>query len=186
MKEKYRVLIWTCWTVYVVCLMIKLCGGNRFEIACNNERFIEICTYVDSNIYIKMSISMVAYTLSNYLIYLCLVKKKIFQDLWYLLLLIICSVVNMKFNNIYLNIGMSVFYLIVVPLFRTKFKGFLNIIFGVILVCLFQQISLWTRNIGWELPNDNTLIMLITQIDYYIMIIIYFLFTHSKKEKEVK
>ena len=48
---------------------------------------------------------------------------------------------------------------------------------------LFQQISLWTRNIGWNLDNDSMLINLMTQIDYYIMIVIYYLYVNRKEIK---
>ena len=55
-KERYttsfrlKVLIIVCWIAYITCLIIKVCGGNRFEIATTNQRFIDVCNYIDNTL----------------------------------------------------------------------------------------------------------------------------------------
>ena len=181
MKQKYKVLIIVCWAVYIACLIIKLCGGNRFEIATTNERFIAICDYIDNTLCLKAKICSIFYIISMYLIYLCLTKQKLLKDWWMLIILLISSIINVLTNNTYVNLGLSLITMVVIPLIKTKGKLWIHIIIGVLLVCLFQQISLWTRNIGWNLDNQSTLVSMIFQIDYYIMIIIYYLYVNGKE-----
>ena len=49
-KEKYikRVII-VCWVALAICFVIKLFGGNFFQIICENETFIAICEFCDNN-----------------------------------------------------------------------------------------------------------------------------------------
>ena len=186
-KERYttsfrlKVLIIVCWIAYIICLIIKLCGGNRFEIATSNETFIALCDYIDNTLWLKATICSIFYVISAYLIYLCLTRQKLFKDWWMLIILLMSSIINVLINNTYVNLGLSLITMIVIPLIKTKGKLWLHIIIGVLLVCLFQQISLRTRSIGWNLDNQSTLVLLIMQVDYYIMLIIYYLYVNGKE-----
>lgn len=183
MSKKLKVLIITCWVVYIACLIIKLCGGNWFEIATTNETFIAICDYIDNTLWLKMIIATIIYVISTYIIYLSLTKQRLFKDLRIIPILIGINIINIYFNNVYVNIVLSLIVLLVIPLIRTKFKERKNILVGVILIFLFQLISLITRNIGWNLNNQSMLVSLIMQIDYYIIVIIYYLYTNRKEIK---
>ena len=158
-KERYttsfrlKVLIAVCWIAYIICLIIKLCGGNRFEIATTNQKFIDICNYIDNTLRLKMTISSIAYVFSGYMIYLCLTKQKLFNDWWMIIVLFAFSLVNMFLNNFYVNLSISILCAFIIPLIRTKGRARLHIIIGNLLMMLFQQISLWTRNIGWNLDG---------------------------------
>ena len=186
-KERYttpfrlKVLIIVCWIAYITCLIIKLCGGNRFEIATSNETFIAICEYIDNNLWLKAAICSIFYVISAYLIYLCLTKQKLFKDWWMIFVLFAFSLINIYFNNTYVNIIISLITLILIPIIRNKGKHRFYVIIGCLLVFLFQLISLITRNIGWNLDNQSTLVGMIFQIDYYIMLIIYYLYVNRKE-----
>ena len=119
-----------------------------------------------------MIIATIIYVISTYIIYLSLTKQKLFKDLWIIPILIGINVINIYFNNVYVNIVLSLVVLLLIPLIRTKFKERKNILIGIILIFLFQLISLITRNIGWNLNNQSMLVSLIMQIDYYIIVII--------------
>ena len=181
MKQKYKVLIIVCWAVYIACLIIKLCGGNRFEIATSNETFIAICDYIDNTLWLKMVVCSIFYILGSYLSFLCLTKQKFGKDWRMAFILLIASILNIYFNNTYVNIGISAFTLIVIPILRNQGKYWLHVIIGCLLIFLFQLISLITRNIGWNLDNQSTLVLLIMQIDYYIMLVIYYLYINRKE-----
>ena len=90
----------------------------------------------------------------------------------------------MLVNNVYLNIALSIIVVLIIPLIRTRFKLWKHIIIGNILIFIFQLISLLTRNIGWNLNNQSMLVSLIMQIDYYIMLIIYYLYINRKEIKD--
>lgn len=94
MSNKLKILIITCWVVYIICLIIKLCGGNRFEIATTNQRFIDVCNYIDNNLWLKMIIATIIYVISTYIIYLGLTKQKLFKDLWIIPILIGINLIN--------------------------------------------------------------------------------------------
>ena len=44
-----RKTIILCWSALIICFVIKLLGGNYFEIFTTSERFIELCNWVDGN-----------------------------------------------------------------------------------------------------------------------------------------
>ena len=189
-KERYttpfrlKVLIIVCWVVYIACLIIKLCGGNQFEIATSNETFIAICDYIDNTLWLKMIIATITYVISSYIAYLILIKRKFFNDWWIIFILVIANIINILINNVYLNIALSIIVALIIPLIRTRFKLWKHIIIGNILIFIFQLISLLTRNIGWNLNNQSMLVSLIMQIDYYIMLIIYYLYINRKEIKD--
>lgn len=189
-KERYTtpfrlmVLIAVCWIAYIICLIIKLCGGNRFEIATSNETFIALCDYIDNTLWLKMIIATITYVISSYIAYLILVKRKFFNDWWVIFILVITNIINILINNVYLNIALSIIVALIIPLIRTRFKLWKHIIIGNILIFVFQLISLLTRNIGRNLNNQSMLVSLIMQIDYYIMLIIYYLYINRKEVKD--
>lgn len=187
MKEnKYKVLIIACWGALLFCFVIKLFGGNFFEPYVNNDKFIAACNWLDDTLWAKYLVSSVVYCIGIYLVYLAMIKKRLFKDWWYILLCLPCSI--FKGFNAYIGAAYDIVLMIVIPLITTKAKRWKQIILGFILVAVFQLISLFTRDIGWYLPSDSMLILLIMQIDYYIMIMLYYLYSNSynKKVEEVK
>ena len=51
-KVKYlKRVITVAWIALALCFVIKLFGGNLFEIVCHNETFIAICNYADSHLW---------------------------------------------------------------------------------------------------------------------------------------
>lgn len=52
-KDKYnRVIkrsIILCWIALAICFIVKIFGGNFFEIATTNQQFIKLCNFIDNN-----------------------------------------------------------------------------------------------------------------------------------------
>ena len=90
----------------------------------------------------------------------------------------ILEIVNTVFMPIFLNLLNSNFVCKAKTIKRTWYLG----IIGYILVFVFQLISLFTRNIGIKYTHDSSLTTLILMIDYYIMIIMYYLYVKKSKE----
>lgn len=179
MKDKEKILLYACWAVLIAYFLIKMLGGNYFEIACENERFIAFCNWLD-NSWFKFVISIITYTTSMYMIYLCIVKKKILNDWWMILVMLPASVI--KYYNPIIGLVLDFIYIILIPLIISKGKLWKRVIVGNVLMFAFQLISLITKNIGYYYDNSSMLVGLIYMIDYYLMIILYYLYTHRKKE----
>lgn len=174
MKNKYRVMIITCWVLLVTAVIVKLCGANIFNIVVNNQNFINACDYIDNHLWLKYILATIVYIPSTYLIYLTMTKQKIGKDLWFILVCLPCS--TLKGLNQYIGMAYEIIIiLLLIPLLRCKGKNWLLVLIGIAVIILFQQISLWIRNLGFYLEKDYFLLNLIMLIDYYIMVVLYYL-----------
>ena len=182
MKNKYRVLIISCWALLVVCLVIKLFGANLFTIICENEKFIRFCDYLDGHIIAKCIFSTILYIPATYLVYLSMVKRELPKDWFVIILCIPCSFLKANFPVL----GMIYEFVIMLglPLITTKGKRWKEILLGIVLVFVFQIISMLIRNIGdLYIYNDNTVVGYMLLIDYYIMVGLYYLYSNRKEIK---
>lgn len=177
MKNKYKTLITSCWVVLIICFLIKLFGWNWFEIICEHPKFVSICNWLDGN-WTKYLIMTLMYIPLSYIPYLIMVDKKIGKDWWIILLILPCSILKVFAPIIAVIIDISV--LIIIPLIMNKFKNWKKVIIVNVLMVVFQLISLFTKNLGYYMPSDNIIISLIFSIDYYMMTILYYLY--SRKE----
>jgi hypothetical protein len=183
-----------CWFLLFVCFIIKIFGGNFFNIVCENENFIKLCNYIDS----------------TWLYYLVGYINYMFTSI--IFTFAICSTVKLKRNNIFICIisltiffmlkvvnryfGLIVDYLIYIPIICHYFcmkegysfkQSIIRTFLGLLLVNIFQLISLFIRNLGtFSIIKDNTLNQLIMNIDYVILLILYLLYSIKiKLKKEV-
>lgn len=187
-KERYttsfrlKVLIIVCWVVYIACLIIKLCGGNRFEIATSNETFIALCDYIDNTLWLKMMIACINFIIVGSIIILAILKQlfyKWYQALLFIPLMITASIVGW-YNSIINSILSFVIYLL--PIIFIP-KQWYRAIVGTCLLILFQFISLITKNVNEiYLNNESTLVSIILQIDVIILSLIYYLYANARKE----
>lgn len=186
-----------CWIMLIVCFIIKLFGGNWFEIMCNNEHFIYICNYIDQHAVVKHAISFVPYLLSTYLI-LCASSliPRTNKTQTIVLFIIMSFVWSTQFINSYVKLFCEIVMYIVIPTIlpcvgkekigfkKAIKKNWYRGIVGCALCLVFQIVSLITKNIGIKIVDDNTLVSLISIIDYYIMILLYYLYFLLKSKKE--
>lgn len=183
MTDKYKTLIIACWGALILCLMVKLVYPDAYVIYVSNEKFIAICDWLDNTLWAKYLVSSIVYSLSQYLIYLAMIKKKILKDWWYILICLPCSII--KVYNAYIGFAYDLLLLLVIPMVRTKFKRWWQILLGIALVMIFQLVSMYMRNISFNLNNETFLVGLVMQIDYYIMIALYYLYSNAyTKRKE--
>lgn len=197
MKAVRRAII-LCWVMLIVCFIIKLFGGNWFEIICNDEHFIFVCGFIDAHWFIKYPAMYISYILSLFFVILScsLIKKPNIKQFFLIIGLLTISWAINFFSNIAKTIFEIVVVLILPTVLNTKaFLGnqqktmsfktswFMGII-GYALIALFQVISLITRNIGIKNIGDNTLTTLILMVDYYIMVFLYYLYSCKIKMKK--
>lgn len=189
MKDKYKTLITACWLVLISCFIVKLLGGNWFEIACSNEKFIAFCNYCQTNSFLYYFISGINALIGNTLIIASFTKNKIsnnkttkFIIIYNIVIHVIKCLCNIYIpNSNYIIMLFDIPTLLIVPLIINK-ALWKRIIVGIFLVTIFQVISLITKNIGVKNIDDNILTTLIFMIDYYIMLILYYLY--SLKEEQ--
>lgn len=199
MKAIKRAII-LCWVMLIVCFIIKLFGGNWFEIICNNEHFINICSYIDTHPILRDSIASVLYIISSFFIisacaFLPSLNKK--QVLVILIALII--VWATKYISLTTKSIVEAIHTVTTPIIlnlmpckekseRTKVlkKTWYYGIIGYLFILIFQVISLITRNLGIKFIEDNSLLSMILMVDYYIMIALYYLYIKLKIKKEKK
>ena len=177
-KNIYKVLIESCWILLIFCFALKLLFGNLFAISVESQNFIAFCEWLDTH-WLKYVISTIVYVPSTYIFYLCLTNQKAFKDWWVLLILLPCSILKWELTTI--GVIIELFIGIVLPLSK-NIKKWKYVLFGNIAMVVFQQISLLTKNIGFYIDNSSMLISLIYQVDYYIMLVLYYLYINHRKE----
>ena len=184
-KDKYKTLILTSWFLLIICLIIKLLGGNWFELYVSNERFMSFCEFVDNTQWLKMTLACIMFCISGYLtLCISLNKKKLgLKELViFTPLMIAKSILNWYFNII--PFILDVITLLILPMILTK--KIVRPIICVLLILSFQIITLSIRNLnfGFGFNVGNTFIeQTLYQIDYYIMIVLYYLYNFKERKE---
>ena len=178
-KNIYKVLIESCWILLIFCFALKLLFGNLFAISVESQNFIAFCDWLDNH-WLKYIISTIVYVPSGYLLYLCVSKQKLGTDWWLIFLLIISTLIKWKIEIIGLII--ELFIGVLLPLIKGKFRNFKWVILANIIIFGFQFISLFVKNLGYHLESSSMLLGLVYQIDYYIMLVLYYLYINNRKE----
>lgn len=175
-SNPYGMLITMSWLLLIVCLIIKLFGGNWFELGSENSKFIQFCNYVETNKPLKMGIACLINLLSGY-ISLCPIinvkKLSIKHIIIFFPLMIFKSIISWYNSTISFVLDVIIL-LVLTTIFNKSFK---RTILSFVLITLFQLISLVIRNLSFDFNNSNTVIEnYLYQIDYYIMLILFYLY----------
>lgn len=188
-KERYlkRVII-VCWIALAICFGIKLFGGNLFEIMCNDENFIKVCEYADNNFWAFYIISASYCYVSLYFLELAMIGKwKYSKSELIIFTATILIGVIVKSQNIVLSLLYDVWQGVLMPIVFTRKdkKRFWFVLLGNALLVVFQLISMFIKNIHVGLITQNgTLCSAIFSIDVLLMIVLYYLYSNIKKERE--
>jgi len=178
--NQYKVMIITCWILLGLAFICKLLGANWFEPSVDSEKFIKFCKWLDNHweVYI---LTTAVYIPATYLPYLAITEQKMFKDFWVCLILLPCSwLKDQTFILIILGFILELTVLVIIPMFKLKCKKKIRILVGLVLISIFQIISTLTKIWTWHLANQTILIELLVSIDYYIMIVLYFLYSLKK------
>ena len=178
-KKSVQALIICSWALLFICLVIKLCGRNWFELKSSNETFIKFCEEVDSNQFLKIIIACNNYIFTGYPIICLTLNQKnltIKQTLIFIPIMIFKSILNWYFSII--SAIIDIIILILIPLLLKRFKNWKRVIIVNIMVVAFQLLTIAIRNIGIgkEFNTNATLINSLMQIDYILMIVICYLY----------
>ena len=177
MKDKYKTLIISCWVVLLCCFIVKLLGGNFFEIVCENEKFIRFCKFIDGNI-LKYVISFIMYMTSAFIYMLAVVRNKISNKrkiIAFVLYISLWTIKLIAYNLPIIATIVEFIGVIGIPILMNKTYWKMSLI-GCGLNLLFQFISLITKNVELNYVDETMFIAIIFNIDYYIMIILFYLY----------
>lgn len=188
-KSPYGLIICISWIALIICLIIKLFGGNWFELWLNNDKFISFCEFVDNTQWLKMILACVIYLGTGYPVLCIMLNNKVLnlkETLIFIPLMIIKSICG--WYILWLAYIIDMLIIVLLPLIFRKFKNWKMVIIGNILIILFQFLTLTIRNIGFGVGFNNEnifLIQVLYQIDYYIMILLFYMYYFKFKSKEV-
>lgn len=182
-----------CWVLLAVCFAIKLFGGNWFEIICTNEHFIKFCDFIENTTVLYQILSCIIYVVPTSVIVICIAqipnpnKKQILIIILSVFVVWLLKFVNYSLKSIFESV---VFITMPVVLRIVNNEKFIDVIkskwyygiIGTIIAILFTAISMIIRNLGLKTVIRNDLVTsFIMLIDYYIMIVLYYLYTKLKR-----
>ena len=180
-----RVII-ISWISLALCFVIKIFGGNFFEIMCNNPKYKSLCEYAENHLWLDFILSIVSTLLCQSLYLLAIIQKYKFTTKQFLLTFVSC--VFCWFVRIYLpkiSIFCDIWLFIVLPLIMLgkNYKKYWHILVAFLLNFLFQLISLLVKNLSIGLVDESIFVVLIYGIDVYIMCFLYYLYRNFIKEQ---
>ena len=182
-----KITIVLCWLSLFSFWSIKLFGGNWFEIMVHNENFIKFSNTVQ-NTWLKYALNFITIFVARYFIFCAVCQKSTFKgkELFLIISIIISAWFFVNFGRIEL-IQMSYLYIVVIIIGAIYQKGWKKL-FGIISIVfelLFTTISMLVRNIPVSVLNDY-FIAIILSIDFYIMVILYYLYSNLLRLKKEK
>jgi len=182
-----------CWVLLAICFVIKIFGGNFFEIVCTNEKFIKVCEYCDTS-FVRYIIYLIYFTFDAFIILKIIYPQLNFKQaktwvyiclclvLWVIKVLVENNVLIL--NNTFMSIATIVYlYLILALVSKRYIFSFLIIGYDAVL----SLISSLVKSISLaNFITDSMLIISIFMIDYYIMLILTALYSNLKYTKKLK
>lgn len=195
-KDNYQEIVLrrsiiACWVILGICFFIKIFGGNFFEIVCTNDKFVSICNFIDKS-WIAYLLRCISFLFSSFLIFKCIdygsskIKTIIFLILcmcvWSYKHLINLGVINVG-TLLYNVLDFVSLYIISVICSSKKniYSRFIKPLIFIALLFVFSIISATTKNIGiHESLNSYFVEGIIFMIDYYIMIVLTYLYAKRR------
>ena len=181
MKRNLKVLIITCWVVLAICCVLKTVGLNMFAVGTTNENTIAFCTFIDNNFILKVICACISSLILNSLTVLSILQQKFYtkRQMLVFIPLIICISVSSWFNATLSTVLGIIFLLLPILYFPKKWY---RCILGFVFVLAFQMLSVFVKDIGgWSLYNTTFLPSILLQIDSFIMVILFYLYSIRKE-----
>lgn len=184
--DKYGTLIIVSWVALILCCIVKIFGGNLFELWWDNPNFIAFCEYVENTTLLKMTIACLIYLISGYFI-LCITlnikKLSLKHILIFSPIMIFKSLIS--WYNTTIAFILDYVILLIIPIIITK--KIKRPIIVVVLIMIFQLITIVMRNLSFDFNIGNTIIEnYLIQVDYYLMILLFYLYNFKRNNKKIK
>lgn len=181
----FRRAIIICWITLAVCFVVKVFGGNFFEIMCENENYKAICNYADTHFWCKYLICFLSSMLCEVLYILAITQKiKPSKIDWAMIVpsIIVSCFLQLLAGKWSIITDIWIFFLLPCVLLGKEYKKYLSVLIAWLLTFLFQVVSLAVKNLAIAPIDGSTFVSLIYSIDIYIMCGLYYLYRNFNKE----
>ena len=182
-KSPYGLIILISWIALIICLIVKLFGGNWFELWLENDNFIKFCEFVDNTQWLKMVLAFIIGIFTTYPLMCLIYNVKYYKGLWVVLYIIIMILKSL--SSWYFKIGsyiIDLLILIIIPMIITK--NWKRPIIVNILTMALQLLTILIRNVNSGLNAADTFIeQFLIKIDYYLVLILLYLYNTKKLEE---
>jgi hypothetical protein len=190
-KDNYKQIVLKrmiilCWILLAVCFVVKIFGGNFFNIVCQNERFIKVCEYVDENVWLQYVIGCISTLICQYL-YIFTILATIKPNKFETLIVITSTIIGvcLRLISSYIGFIVDLWQFVLMPLVLNfkyiNIRYICRIIFVFLLTLVFQIVSMITKNLSFGFVMDSFLLGIIYSIDVYIMTILMYLYINKSK-----
>ena len=182
-----RRVIVISWITLALCFVVKIFGGNFFEIMCENPNYKALCEYADNHYWTKIVIGFVSSMLCELLYLLAILEKyklSIKEFFATAIIVLISCIVQIFFVKWSFITDIIIFFIFPCILLGNNYKKYLQVLIAWVLTFIFQLVSLFTKNINFVRASDTLFIGLIYMIDLYLMCFIYYLYRNYKKEQK--
>lgn len=172
--------------VLVIIVILKVLGLDYFGIDANNEFMCNLNNILVNNKWMPIIKALTILSIQFYF-YLCVVCEKRKLYIWALiggLLNVIIQIILMqclKMNSLYSILSISI--MIIIPMIVNKKIMFKRQIKYVLLITLYQVISLLIRNVSIHYEYGNYVVDTIMNLDQLLMLAIYYTIFFMKKEE---
>ncbi len=183
----FRRVIIISWASLALCFIVKIFGGNYFEIMTQNENYKALCEYADTHLWLKYTIGLLStmFCHSFYILAILQKYKMSLKDfLWTFISVALCCLIKL-FNqtiggifDIWIAFGLPF-----VLLGKDFKKKWWYVFVAYALTFAFQLLSLLVKNLGITNVSETYFIGLIYMIDVYIMCVLYYLYINYEKER---
>jgi hypothetical protein len=182
-----RRVIVISWISLAFCFVVKIFGGNFFEIMCQSKNYKALCDYADTHLWLKFVIGFLSSMLCQCLCELAILQKyklTLFEFIITFASVFACTMLKLFNINPICICDIWLSFILPAILVGKDFKRYIAIIFAFVFNIGFQFISLLVKNIGIVNVGDTYFIGIIYMFDLYIMIFLYYLYRNFlKKEK---
>ena len=176
MKNRYKVLIVTCWYLLFIAFLLKVCGVTIFDANSDNQVFIQFCDYLDKTLWLKYILFCLVAIVLESLYLLAVLKQKFYTRLQFIIfipLIIFSSIIS--WYIVWLKFVIDILIMLLPIAFKANWK---RVLVGIVLVVVFELISFMIKNIScYNLNNKSALVELILQSDTVIMTALYYLYS---------
>ena len=191
MKDKRQILyeraLITCVIMLFICVILKLFGANWFNFNTDLPLPQKINSTIMNN-YIAGALYSWLLILPNIILVICISSKiniktvmehsiLLFVSTMILILIVayVPPVISMMIDTLY--IFLIVFFINK----RCDKELILNIVLTTILNLIYQNLSVFIRNIGYNIGEYSLIVAVLFNLDYYIMLFITYLYLMKKE-----
>ncbi len=182
-RNPFLVMIITSWVLLIIAMILKLFGADWFIAGSENKTFIRLCNFIDSHFAVQCIVFALFNIFTTSIYFMAILKETRPHLVWFLILIVYASVKVVFYNKVVFFI-LDIILMVVLPLIL-KPKYWIAILVGFVLNFGFQLISMATKMNNYKMFDENTLVGIILNIDYILMLTLFWLYRIKPNKKEV-